>query len=166
VQLGRNAIIVWGDGINNGPVSHDPNTTISWHGSYAAFLSEISMRIMAAVPSRDQSLLGYYIHDFDLPFLFQSCWMHGVAVSPRRYRRGRYWNDNIIDIRQTWAMGERYAATGGLEGLCKLLKTPHQKTGDGKNFGALYEQDPKSAIDYLIGDLLAIEDAARAMGEL
>jgi hypothetical protein len=136
------------------------------HPSYSGFLANVAMRIMASIPDRDHALLGYYIQDFDLPFLFQSCWMNDVAISPRHYRRGRYWNDNIIDLYQQWGFGERYAATGGLEGLGKLLGCRTQKQGDGKNFGTLYDQDPKAAIDYLIADLMLTEECARKMGEI
>jgi len=140
--------------------------TVQWVRTYPAFLSHLHMRIMAAMAIRDNRLMGYYIHDFDLPFLFQSSWMNGVPANVRHYRRGRYWNDNIVDLRETWCFGDRYAATGGLDGLGKLVGAKTRKTGDGNNFHILLDQDPKAALEYVIADLMQTEEIGRALGEI
>ncbi len=170
VESKTNRLLVHGpDSSLIGPIA---DTIVVEFEDYQSFLSAIQMRIMAISGQRDgvyafcNRLVGYYIHDFDLPFLFQSCWMNGIPANVRHYRRGRYWNDNIVDLRETWCFGDRYAATGGLDGLGKLVGAKTRKTGDGKNFHILWDQDPRAALEYLIGDLLQTEEVGRAIGEI
>lgn len=140
---------------------------VTCFSTYDAFLAAIIMQVASSVhPANNGRMVGYYIHDFDLPFLFQSCWMNGIPANVRHYRRGRYWNDNIVDLRETWCFGDRYAATGGLDGLGKLVGAKTRKTGDGKNFHILWDQDPKAALEYVIGDLMQTEEVGRAIGEI
>lgn len=149
------------------------NVTVECTPNYQSFLGMITMRVMAACAHSTREgypangrLLGYCIHEFDLPFLFQACWMNGIPANVRHYRRGRYWNDNIVDIRETWTFGDRFAATGGLDGLSALVGTKTRKNGTGKDFAATWERDPKEALEYTINDLLVTEETARALGEL
>lgn len=171
VEKGVNRLMIWEPSASKDIPDWCGDVFNDVFRDYKAFLAAVEMRIAATVfgespmPTRG-TLIGYCIHDFDLPFLFQAAWMNGIPANVRHYRRGRYWNDNIVDIRETWTFGERYAATGGLDGLCKLLNTKTRKTGDGKNFHLLWEQDPKAALEYVISDLGATEDAARSMGEI
>src|SRR5664280_2664533 len=51
-------------------------------------------------------LVGFNIFAFDLPFLFRRSWKHRVAV-PFGIRRGRYWGDQILDLRDAWQLGDR-----------------------------------------------------------
>ncbi len=111
------------------------------------------------------SVIGYSIKDFDLPFLFKRAWLTGNPISARRFRRGRYWVDSIVDLRDLWTFGDKFEGSGGLNGLAKSLGLPG-KTGDGKNFGALYAQDPVAAVQYLIDDLHCTAGVAKAMGEI
>jgi hypothetical protein len=46
---------------------------------------------------------------FDLPFLFRRSWKHRVSV-PFGLRRGRYWGDQLIDLRAAWQLGDRCRA--------------------------------------------------------
>ncbi len=172
VDRGVNTLII--HSADHVPFGNIKDTQLNVFEQYHTFLSAISMRIMSALSITSTGsggigtgrLMGYYIHDFDLPFLFQSCWMNGIPANVRHYRRGRYWNDNIVDLRETWCFGDRYAATGGLDGLGKLVGAKTRKTGDGKNFHILWDQDPKAALEYLIGDLMQTEEIGRAIGEI
>ncbi len=174
VESGTNTVII--NHVGHVEVGNSKETAIIQFESYVSFLAAVQMRIVSALAPltlkiRDGypgsgRLMGYYIHDFDLPFLFQSCWMNGIPANVRHYRRGRYWNDNIVDLRETWCFGDRYAATGGLDGLGKLVGAKTRKTGDGKNFHVLWDQDPKAALEYLIGDLMQTEEVGRALGEI
>lgn len=97
-------------------------------------------------------LVGFNIALFDLPFLFRRCWAQRIWVPVHRYRRGRYWNDdNVVDLREVWQLGDRQAR-GSLDAIAKLLRVG-QKTGDGKDFGKLLAENPEAAKEYLFNDL-------------
>ena len=57
---------------------------------------------------RMNPMIGFNIFNFDLPFLFRRSWKHRVAV-PFGIRRGRYWGDQLIDLRDAWQLGDRQA---------------------------------------------------------
>lgn len=112
-----------------------------------------------------REICGYFIKQFDIPFLQQRAWITGV---PRRLpflKRGRYWSEKVIDLYEEWGMGERYASTGGLDGLAAMLGAK-RKTGTGENFAALYARDPLAGVRYLVDELETLEDCARRMGIL
>ena len=47
---------------------------------------------------RMNPMIGFNIFGFDLPFLFRRSWKRRVPI-PFGLRRGRYWGDQIIDLR-------------------------------------------------------------------
>ncbi len=51
---------------------------------------------------RMNPMIGFNIFGFDLPFLFRRSWKHRVPV-PFGLRRGRYWSDQLIDLRDCLA---------------------------------------------------------------
>jgi len=142
----------------------DHDYILNYFTDYTVFLAHILSRITTAFT--DGNILGYSIHDFDLPFTFKSAWLAGNPVSARKFRSGRYWKPNIVDLRDCWTFGEKYEGTGGLDGLLATLKTTHRKTGDGKHFAALYDSDPIAALNYNANDLLAEEELGRRLGEI
>lgn len=116
-------------------------------------------------PFPDNRILGYFIKQFDLPFLHQRAWITGVPQRPL-FRRGRYWTEEVIDLYEEWGMGERYVPTGGLAGLATMLGSPLAKNGSGFAFGELYAKDPVEGCLYCANDLAVTEDCARRMGIL
>ena len=48
-------------------------------------------------------MVGFNSNQFDLPFLIRRSWKHNVAV-PMGIRRGRYWSDQVLDLRDVWQL--------------------------------------------------------------
>ena len=110
---------------------------------------------------RMNPMIGFNIFSFDLPFLFRRSWKHRVPV-PFGLRRGRYWNDQLLDLRDAWQLGDRQAR-GSLDSIAKHLGVG-AKNGDGKAFAQLWQSDRKQAEAYLRNDIELTAKVAEALG--
>ena len=110
---------------------------------------------------RIHQMVGFNSNLFDLPFLVRRSWKHRVAV-PLGIRRGRYWGETMVDVREEWQLGDRQAR-GSLDAVAKHLGVG-AKNGDGKDFAALWHRDETKATEYLTNDLLLTYRVARALG--
>ena len=110
---------------------------------------------------RINPLIGFNICNFDLPFLFRRSWKHRLLI-PLGLRRGRYWSDQIIDLRDAWQLGDRQAR-GSLDSIARHLGVG-AKNGDGKAFAELWQSDRKSAEAYLRNDIELTAKIADALG--
>ena len=110
---------------------------------------------------RVHQLVGFNVGQFDLPFLFRRSWKHRVPV-PFGYRRGRYWSDQVVDLREDWQLGDRQAR-GSLGSIAHHLAVG-EKTGDGKGFAKLWQEDRAAALAYLRNDVELTVKVAEAMG--
>lgn len=99
---------------------------------------------------RITQMVGFNSNVFDLPFLIRRSWKHRVPIPPG-LRRGRYWNEAMVDLHEIWQLGDRMAK-GSLDSIAKHLGVG-AKTGDGKDFAALYRTDRPKALAYLRNDL-------------
>ena len=99
---------------------------------------------------RINQLVGFNTHLFDLPFLIRRSWKHRVAV-PFGIRRGRYWSDEMVDLRDGWQLGDRMAK-GSLDVIAKHLGVG-AKNGNGKAFAELWASDRAQAVAYLRNDV-------------
>lgn len=103
--------------------------------------------------------VGFNILRFDLPFLIRRSW--ALKVPTGYVRRGRYWADNIVDLREIWQLGD-YQAHGSLDAVAKLLGVG-AKTGDGAQFAQLLQSDRQAALDYLRNDVAITRAVFRRM---
>jgi hypothetical protein len=110
---------------------------------------------------RMNPMIGFNIFGFDLPFLFRRSWKRRVPI-PFGLRRGRYWGDQLIDLRDVWQLGDRQAR-GSLDSIAKHLGVG-AKNGDGKAFAELWRTDRKQAEAYLRNDLDLTLRIAHALG--
>lgn len=110
---------------------------------------------------RVNQMIGFNIHAFDLPFLIRRSWKHQIAV-PFGIRRGRYWAEEMVDLRETWQLGDRQAR-GSLDSIAKHLGVGAKK-GDGKAFAEMWRSDRKQAEAYLRNDLELTARIAAALG--
>jgi uncharacterized protein YprB with RNaseH-like and TPR domain len=111
--------------------------------------------------AKGAQFVGFNIFQFDLPFLLRRSWKHRVPV-PLGLRRGRYWNDNLGDLRELWQLGDRQAR-GSLDSIAKHLGVG-EKNGDGKDFATLWKEDRANAVAYLRNDLELTAKIAEALG--
>jgi hypothetical protein len=103
---------------------------------------------------------GFYSNSFDLPFLIRRSYILGISV-PANLRRGRYFNDNLIDLAELWACG-RYEERISLDALSKAMGIG-QKNGSGADFAGLLETDREKALEYARNDLDLTWQAAQRM---
>jgi uncharacterized protein YprB with RNaseH-like and TPR domain len=108
-------------------------------------------------------MVGFNTHLFDLPFLIRRSWKLRVQV-PIGIRRGRYWGEEMVDIRDAWQLGDRQAK-GSLDSIAKHLGVG-AKNGNGADFAKLWQSDRAKAIEYLRNDLLVTARVADALGLL
>lgn len=101
-----------------------------------------------------ETLVGWNIFGFDLPFLIRRSWMLGVDV-PDSVRKGRYWHPQLVDAMEIWGCGSR--------DMVKLDAIDRALGGQGKpddctgaDFARLFDnggQDREAALRYLRNDL-------------
>jgi len=120
---------------------------------------------------RNNPLIGFNIFNFDLPFLIRRSWRHRVPV-PFGIRRGRYWGDQVVDLRDAWQLGDRQAK-GSLDSIAKHLGVgakcvPHGplagKHITGADFADLWKTDRQSAEGYLKNDVELTAKVADVLG--
>ena len=110
---------------------------------------------------RVNPVIGFNIHGFDLPFLIRRSWKHRVTV-PFGIRRGRYWSDQVCDMRDCWQLGDRQAR-GSLDSIARHLGVG-AKNGDGKAFAELWQTNRQQAEAYLRNDIQLTAKVADALG--
>ena len=130
------------------------------HDDEAALLREFWQACRGEM-GRVNELIGFNSNAFDLPFLFRRSWKHRVPV-PFGLRRGRYWSEQSIDLRDAWQLGDRQAR-GSLDAIAKHLGVG-AKNGEGKDFANLWASDRAKAIEYLRNDLELTARVAEVLG--
>lgn len=110
---------------------------------------------------RINQMVGFNSNSFDLPFLIRRSWKHRVQV-PFGIRRGRYWSDEMVDLRDAWQLGDRQAR-GSLDVIAKHLGIG-AKNGSGADFAKLWQSDRARAVEYLRNDLELTARLADALG--
>ena len=130
------------------------------HDDEAAILREFWQMAQGEM-GRVNQMVGFNSNAFDLPFLIRRSWRHRVAV-PFGIRRGRYWSDQMIDLRDAWQLGDRQAR-GSLDSIAKHLGLG-AKNGHGADFARLWKSDRTQAVGYLRNDLQLTASIADALG--
>ncbi len=130
------------------------------HEDEAATLREF-WEVTKGEMGRINQMVGFNSNAFDLPFLIRRSWRHRVAV-PFGIRRGRYWSDEMVDLRDAWQLGDRQAR-GSLDTIAKHLGVG-TKNGSGAEFAALWQTDRAKATEYLRNDLQLTARIADALG--
>lgn len=110
-----------------------------------------------------QSVYGWCIHHFDLPFLVKRSWHHSIPI-PSSLRDGeskQYWNSLLVDLQARWQMGDRQCESS-LDTASKFIGLPG-KNGNGADFAKLWESDRPAAVSYLKNDLELTRDIHQRM---
>jgi hypothetical protein len=142
------------------PLAKGGRFTIIGHDDEARTLREF-WELTRGEMGRLNPMIGFNIFGFDLPFLFRRSWKHRVPV-PFGIRRGRYWGDQLLDLRDAWQLGDRQAR-GSLDSIARHLGVG-AKNGDGKAFAELWWSDRKQAESYLRNDIELTALVANALG--
>jgi hypothetical protein len=105
--------------------------------------------------------VGFYIRNFDLPFIIRRAWKHGIGVPDLMI--GRYLPIVFTDLFDTWRLCEYPPDRIGLDTLARFFEVG-AKTGDGAQFHELLRHDREAAITYLKNDLWLAWKLAASMG--
>ena len=130
------------------------------HDDEAATLREF-WKATEGEMGRINLMVGFNSNGFDLPFLIRRSWKHRIAI-PFGLRRGRYWTEQVVDLRDAWQLGDRQAR-GSLDSIAKHLGVGG-KNGDGAAFAHLWQNDRTKAVEYLRNDLQLTAKVAAVMG--
>lgn len=119
------------------------------------FWNWLELRLWAA-----ETVIGFCVYNFDLPFLVRRSWVLGVEV-PKMIRKGRYWHEGIIDLADIWKLGN-FDQRVSLNVLARALGVG-SKSINGAEFGRLWETDRPAAIAYVENDLTLTRLCAEKM---
>ena len=112
-----------------------------------AFWQQIDAAISSQLP-----VVGWNVHDFDLPFLIGRSRILGVNI-PAGLRHGRYWSDLITDLMKIWTL-DRYGTYAKLDTVGRALGLGGKTDGiDGSQFHVLWSTDRAKAVEYLRRDV-------------
>lgn len=106
-------------------------------------------------------MIGFNTRLFDLPFLIRRSFKFRIPI-PAGVRQGRYWGEEMVDLREIWQLGDRQAH-GSLDTIAGHLGVG-RKDGCGEDFARLWRDDHEKAVAYLRTDLDLTHRVAEAMG--
>jgi Predicted 3'-5' exonuclease related to the exonuclease domain of PolB len=108
--------------------------------------------------NKGESLVGFNIFEFDLPFALRRSWLLGVDVPTCLHvRRGKYlnWSPIFVDLLDIWRCGSKEYIS--LDALCKLFGINGKPDGvTGADFARLFETEPDKARAYLENDVMGM----------
>lgn len=115
---------------------------------------------------KSQLCISFNGHNFDLPVLIRRSMILGLQVPHCLRSNRRWWHQSLIDLREEWRCGVYGLSKRENISLDRLSRAMGRagKTGSGKNFSYLWQNERESAISYLKADLVETEFAARRMG--
>lgn len=101
---------------------------------------------------------------FDIRMIVQRAWLLGVPVPRSIYNPlARYpIPERFVCLMEKWGVN-RGASYSKLQNVAKALGL-EGKTGDGKDFGKLWAEDPVKALEYNAQDLRTLQAVAGRMG--
>lgn len=117
--------------------------------------------------AKQRSLVGVFIHGFDLPFLMRRSWLLGIDV-PTWVRSGRYWDKTFVDLCDVWQCGQKFGeVSASFETLARAFGTPGKPDDcTGKLFYQTWRENREAAINYAKSDVQQPAQWARQMGIL
>lgn len=121
-------------------------------------LSE-TLAFLGKLAGDGDTIVGFNIFRFDLPFLVRRAWHLGVDVPDwLKLRNGRYWNPVFVDLLDLWMLGSnRPNDSITLDELAQSLGVGQKTEGvTGADFAKLYfgsEAEREQALVYLRNDL-------------
>jgi len=109
----------------------------------------------------DEIFVGFNSTKFDFPLLARRSYVLGVPVPTWFPADGRWPHRTHCDLFTLWQCGDR-TETISLDRLARLCGLPG-KTGNGADFGKLWQTDRPAALDYLRRDLQLTDALWRRM---
>lgn len=99
-------------------------------------------------------LIGFNSKAFDIPFIVQRAWAHGLAIPQGLLQNTGFWQNRPselnIDLMEAFQVGGHGFIS--LDKVAKFFKVG-EKIGNGKEFWELYKNDREKAVEYLKNDV-------------
>jgi len=137
----------------------------------AQFMAHAMKSIIQSKPGREAFhqtvIVGHYVADFDLRFLWQRAFVLGVKMPAWWPRDPKPWSKEVNDTMQIWAGAK---GSISLDNLCKALRIEGKTGVDGSMVAGMWERGEYDAIaEYCRGDVERVRQVHRkmlvAMGE-
>ncbi len=128
--------------------------TLDESGENRAFFGENERGILEAfweLWAQGDEFIGFACHNFDCKMIWQRSILTGVTPC-RHFYEGRYPSKRIIDLQSVWNCHDRDISGQSLDAVCRALGIG-AKSGNGSQFGEMWQRDPKEALFYLSHDL-------------
>ena len=152
----------WGD--------DDPFTvSLNRGGDEAGILREFSAILSETRPSNEMPIVvGHYVADFDLRFLWQRAFVLGVRMPAWWPRDPKPWSREVHDTMAMWAGAKDRIS---LDNLCRALRIEGKTGVDGSMVAGMWERGEYEAIAaYCRDDVERVRNVHRkmlvAMGEV
>jgi predicted PolB exonuclease-like 3'-5' exonuclease len=143
--------------------SNDGND--SFHvGSEKAMIERWMDRAHASI-CHGNSVVGWNILDFDIPFLLYRARANGVLIRPSlgSIYRGKYQpSDRFVDLMLLSMFGKYDRAGHSLDRVARSFGFSG-KNGDGKFFSQVLKEDPTKAEQYLMNDMRMTRQLAEVL---
>ncbi len=111
----------------------------------------------------ERVFVGHNIKGFDLQFLVQRTFIHGLYC-PSDVIEGNRWNKRFLDTMEWWGC-RAHQSFISLDQLSKVLGFG-PKIGTGADFHKLWALDRPKAVEYVLDDLKRTKNCAAKMGML
>lgn len=150
---------------DNGPVHHHQATAEVYE---KPILHAFAKAIAETRPSFEMPVIvGHYVADFDLRFLWQRAFVLGVRMPAWWPRDPKPWSREVHDTMNMWAGAK---GSISLDNLCKALRIDGKTGVDGSMVAGMFERGEHEAIaEYCKDDVARVRNAHRkmllAMGE-
>ena len=111
------------------------------------------------------AIIGFNSNRFDLPFICRRAWKYGLT--PAIPSRGFSYDHRFKDLLEIWGAGQSWkdrdqGATLKLDALGRYFGVG-EKSGSGKYFHILLDENPDEAIEYLCNDVELTRACAKVM---
>lgn len=106
-------------------------------------------------------IVGHYVADFDLRFLWQRAFVNGVKLPAWFPKDTKSWDKGIVDTMFAWAGAK---GTISLDNLCKALGVPGKADVDGSMVAEMWKNKEYHRIgEYCAGDVERVRSCYRKM---
>ena len=110
----------------------------------AAILRAMTLHLQETRPLGFEKpvVVGHYVAGFDIRFLWQRAFVHGVLLPPWFPRDPKPWADDIHDTMTMWGGKESIS----LDDLCKALLIPGKGNMTGADVAGMWERGEREAV--------------------
>lgn len=146
---------------NERPSTFDMRPDLDWsEGEMLSALSEL-LRVKERQSYSTPVIVGHYVADFDLRFIWQRAFVNGVLMPAWWPRDPKPWSKEVHDTMQMWAGAK---GSISLDNLCKALGIQGKTGVDGSMVAGMWERGEYDAVaEYCRDDVERVRRAHQKM---